>query len=80
LQKAAELTHNMYKITYTLPDSKHTKSKLLKMDEKQQELYNIIKKNFQGVQTLKTGRVKKMKNKLNQEKEEFEELENNLEP
>jgi len=46
LKKAAELTHNMYQITYTLPDSKHTKSKLLKMDEKQQELYNIIHKNF----------------------------------
>ena len=46
LKKAAELTHNMYQITYTLPDSKHTKSKLLKMDEKQQELYEIIHKNF----------------------------------
>ena len=46
LKKAAELTHNMYQITYTLPDSKHTKSKLLKMDEKQQELYEIIQNNF----------------------------------
>ncbi|MFZ0281959.1 MAG: IS1634 family transposase [Bacteroidales bacterium] len=46
LKKAAELTHNMYQITYTLPDSKHTKTRLLKMDEKQQELYDIIEKNF----------------------------------
>jgi len=46
LKKAAELTHNMYQITYTLPESKHTKIKLLKMDEKQQELYDIINRNF----------------------------------
>jgi hypothetical protein len=45
----------MYQITYTLPDSKQTKSRLLKMDEKQLELYQIINKNFQGVATLKTG-------------------------
>jgi len=43
LKKAAELTHNMYQITYTLPESKHTKSKLLKMDDEQAE---IIEKNF----------------------------------
>ena len=46
LKKAAELTHNMYQITYTLPESQHTKTRLLKMDEKQQELYDIIQKNF----------------------------------
>lgn len=46
LKKAAEQTHNMYNITYTLPDSKYTKTKLLKMNEKQQELHNIIRKNF----------------------------------
>lgn len=46
LKKAAELTHNMYQITYTLPESKHTKSKLLKMDDNQAELYQIIEKNF----------------------------------
>jgi hypothetical protein len=45
LKKAAELTHTMYQITYTLPESKHTKTKLLKMDDQQAELYNIIKKN-----------------------------------
>lgn len=46
LKKAAELTHNMYQITYTLPESKHTKSRLLKMNDEQAELYQIIEKNF----------------------------------
>lgn len=46
LKKAAELTHNMYQVTYTLPDSKHTKKRLLTMDSKQQELFNIISKIF----------------------------------
>jgi transposase len=46
LKKAAELTHNMYQITFTLPESKHTKSMLLKMDDLQAELYQIIAKNF----------------------------------
>ncbi len=46
LKKASELTHNMYQITYTLPESKHTKSRLLKMDDEQAELYQIIQKNF----------------------------------
>jgi len=46
VKKAAELTHNMYEITYTLPESKHTKTKLLKMDDEQSELYRIINKNF----------------------------------
>lgn len=43
LKRAAELTYNMYEITYTLPDSKITKSRLLKMDIEQTELYEIIK-------------------------------------
>jgi transposase len=46
VKKAAELTHNMYQIIYTLPESKHTKTKLLKMDDEQNELYQIINKNF----------------------------------
>jgi len=46
LKKASELTHNMYQITYMLPDSKITKSRLLTMDEEQNELYKIINKNF----------------------------------
>lgn len=45
-QKANEVTHNMYQITYSLPDSKHTKTRLLKMDEQQNELYRIIEENF----------------------------------
>ncbi len=55
IRKAAELTQNIYQITYTLPESKHTKSRLLKMDDLQAELYQIIMKNYQGVPTLKTG-------------------------
>lgn len=46
LNRAAEITHNMYNITYTLPDSKHTKTKLLKMDDEQHELFEIIRGNF----------------------------------
>ena len=46
LKRAAEITHNMYQITYQLPESKHTKSKLLNMDEEQTELYQIVQKNF----------------------------------
>ena len=46
IERAKELTHNMYEITYTLPESKHTKSKLLKMDNEQAELYQIVQKNF----------------------------------
>lgn len=46
LKKAAEITHNMYQITYQLPESKHIKSTLLNMDEEQKELYEIVRKNF----------------------------------
>ena len=46
IKKAAELTNNIYEITYSLPESKHTKSNLLKMDDEQAELYQIIQKNF----------------------------------
>lgn len=46
LKKAAELTHNMYQVTYMLPESKHTKSTLLKMDDDQAELYQLINTNF----------------------------------
>lgn len=50
LREASELTHNMYQVTYTLPESKHTKSRLLNMDTKQQELYDIAVKNFRVLQ------------------------------
>ena len=46
LKKAAEVTHNMYRIDYQLPDSKQFKSNLLKMDDEQKELYDIISKYF----------------------------------
>jgi len=46
IKSAAELTHNMYQIAYTLPESKHTNSILLKMDDKQAELYHIILKYY----------------------------------
>jgi transposase len=46
LKIASEITHNMYRISYKLPDSGYTKSSLLKMDEQQEELYQIIQKNF----------------------------------
>lgn len=50
LKEASELTHNMYQVTYTLPESKHTKSRLLTMDHKQQELHDIVQKNFRVLQ------------------------------
>lgn len=43
---ANEVTHNMYQITYILPESKQTKTQLLKMDDRQNELHQIIMKNF----------------------------------
>ena len=46
LRKAAELTHTIYQITYTLPESKHNKSQLLAMDTDQAELCQIIRENF----------------------------------
>ncbi len=46
LRKAADLTHNTYQITCSLPESKHTKSILLNMDENQTELCKIINENF----------------------------------
>jgi transposase len=46
LQTASEITHNMYQITYQLPESKQIKSTLLNMDAQQRELYEIVQKNF----------------------------------
>ena len=42
VKRSVELTHNMYQITYMLPQSKHTKSILLQMDDEQAELYKIV--------------------------------------
>ena len=44
VEKAAELTHNMYQIEITLPESLHSKNILLKMDENQKQLIEIIDK------------------------------------
>jgi hypothetical protein len=46
VKKSAELTQNMYQVEFTLPESKHTKSKLLRMDDLQSELYQIVMKYF----------------------------------
>jgi transposase len=46
VEKAAELTHNMYQMEITLPESLHTKNITLKMDENQQKLIEIIDKFF----------------------------------
>jgi hypothetical protein len=42
LKRAQEITYNMYQIVYQLPNSKETKTQMLKMDREQQELYKII--------------------------------------
>lgn len=46
VEKAAELTRNMYQIEITLPESLHTKKILLKMDENQKRLVEIIEDFF----------------------------------
>lgn len=46
VEKAAEITNNMYQAEITLPESRHTKNILLKMNEQQAKLIEIIMKNF----------------------------------
>jgi transposase len=46
LKKASEITHNIYQVTFTLPESKQTKTKLLNMDDQQQLLFDIVQKYF----------------------------------
>ena len=46
VKRAAELTHNMYQLNVRLPESKHHKSILLRMDQEQGDLYQIILKHF----------------------------------
>jgi transposase len=46
VKRAAELTHNMYQLNVILPESKHHKSILLKMDQEQADLYQIILKYY----------------------------------
>jgi len=43
-KRAAELTHTMYELEYTLPISNIKKRQLLKMDDEQQMLYDVIYK------------------------------------
>jgi transposase len=46
LKRASDLTHNIYQLTVILPESKHEKSIILKMDSEQEELYRTILKNY----------------------------------
>jgi len=41
-QRAGELTHNMYEISYMLPDSNKNMHRILKMDQEQQMLYDAV--------------------------------------
>lgn len=46
VKRATELTHNMYQLNFMLPESKHHKSILLRMNQEQADLYQIILKYF----------------------------------
>ena len=46
VEKAAEITHNIYQLKIVLPQSLQTKIVNLKMDEQQKQLMDIIAKNF----------------------------------
>ena len=46
VQRAAELTHNMYQLHVVLPETKHSRNILLRMDAQQAHLHNIIQKNY----------------------------------
>jgi transposase len=46
VKRAAELTHNMYQLNITLPESKRQQSILLEMDRSQADLYQIILKYY----------------------------------
>ena len=43
-KRAAELTHNMYELEYTLPNSRERKQKTLKMCEEQQAVHDTVMK------------------------------------
>jgi len=55
VEKTSELTLNMYQMTITLHESRHTKNIILKMEEDQTELVRIVNKNFSGDPLRKTG-------------------------
>jgi len=44
-RRAADLTHTIYELEYTLPQSKKAKRRVLSMDGEQQLLYAAIHKN-----------------------------------
>lgn len=44
VKRASELTHNMYELSYILPEEAKQTRTLLKMDKEQQILYDIIRK------------------------------------
>jgi transposase len=46
LKQAAELTHNIYELIVTLPESKQTRKILLRLDENQAQLKKIIDENY----------------------------------
>ena len=46
VEKAAEITHNMYQLEFVLPESRQKKTIVLKMDEVQTRLVNIVQKHF----------------------------------
>lgn len=46
VERATQLCHTIYQITYQLPQSKQYRQRLLKMDEQQTELYEIIRRNY----------------------------------
>lgn len=49
LRKSIELTHSLYQINYSHTQSRRPKSRILKMNEEQEKLYQIINKNFLGI-------------------------------
>ena len=44
IDRARELTKNMYQLTYTLPESKIQRTAIMKMDEEQQTIFELVKK------------------------------------
>ena len=51
VKHAAELTHNMYQVTYWLPESEMLHTQILGMDEEQEELFNIVVVYFNPLMT-----------------------------
>ena len=43
-KRAAELTHNMYELEYAVPNTCEIRRRILKMDDEQQSIYNLIHK------------------------------------